>query len=274
MAETITEKLVNRTKHRFGDARFDVNQFYKTNLHIKPFCYKNYSGPTVYVRECTLLFWLCTRDDGKFSDVLDQLLATKRCNLYKASPFFYYSRSADAPKEKGSISALRAAVSNDNYDVAEKLLQNGANVEDVYSEPFPALLSFAIERKNTRVVKLLVDHGSDVNVRHGLDECTALNAACSRGYTDIARVLLDAGCDMKLDSNKTLLVEAVESELVDIVKLLLEYGCDVNTRGKYGRTLDECTALNIACSRNCADIARLLLDAGCDMNLDSKKKRC
>ena len=133
MAETITEDLVDRIKHRLDDEEFDVNQMYQTDIRINMHFFEG-PGESVFIeqvdiRKCTLLFWLCTRDDDKYSDVLDKILNNRRCELDTA---FVWSFADDSP-DAGTISALRAAVNLGNYDVTKKLLQSGARIKG-YSE--------------------------------------------------------------------------------------------------------------------------------------------
>ena len=169
MAETITEELVNSIRHRLDEEAFDVNKLYQTDIRIDMHFEKFRKGlfiEQVTIKECNLLFWLCTRNDDKYSDVLDKILNNKRCELNtefvwsytddspevdkvpytddsleadevpytddspEADEVPYTDDSSDAGNSSEDISSLRAAVSMGNYDLTKKLLQGGARTEE------------------------------------------------------------------------------------------------------------------------------------------------
>ena len=109
------------------DEAFDVNQLYQTDIKINMHfdgLGEGFFTNQVNIKECSLLFWLCTREDDKYLDVLDKILNNKRCDL---NTKFVWSDAGTSPKE---ISSLRAAVSMGNYDVTKKLLQRGARTKE------------------------------------------------------------------------------------------------------------------------------------------------
>ena len=303
MPETITEELVDRIKHRLDNDGFDVNQMYQTDIRINMY-FEEFEDSLiikqVYIKKCSLLLWLCTRDDDKYSDVLDKILNNKRCDLDTQFVWSYTDNSPDADKvpytddllvsDAGTsdyISSVRAAVSMGNYDVTKKLLQTGAHTEGLRKLDksghvwLPSLLEIAIEMNRADIVKLLLEYNSEM-----FD--APLHMACDRGYVEIAKMLLDVGCDMTDDDlGQSTLQLAHRKGHKDVQLLLIKRGAcilpkHVYTYNKISGFLDSevvsaaCdpdsewfsdAAIRVAAIAGRIDLVKSLLNRDCDVNV-------
>jgi ankyrin repeat protein len=127
------------------------------------------------------------------------------------------------------------AQEGDFWDMAETLMNAGANIHAVDAEGHTALV-YAVKRNAKMVVKLLIEKGADPNVRlrrdnaegAGYSDSSLLRLAADRRYTTIAAALLKAGADPNATEayNFTALHQAVYDDNARLVALLLDYGAD------------------------------------------------
>lgn len=143
---------------------------------------------------------------------------------------------------------LSKAASRNNLEIAEYLLQKGANPNAMVNR-YP--LIEAIQRQNLDMVKLLVENKADVNVSDGHNQIPLWEAA-KTGNTQIVECLLQHGAH----PTKSFLLKAVELKNLNIVKLLLKYGADVDIRNLEGDTL-----LSTAIKNNNLELIKILCKA-------------
>lgn len=127
-----------------------------------------------------------------------------------------------------SYSPLRLAVWRGHLAVVEKLIQFGADVNEVSRYSLSPLAN-AAEAGNIEMLKLLLESGADINTQAN-DEYTALMRACIGGQSKTAVLLLEAGADPNLkrhDGRRALHFSALRGD-VECVKLLLKYDADIN----------------------------------------------
>ena len=96
------------------------------------------------------------------------------------------------------ITALHEACRNGHTEIAEVLIQNGAQV-NVTSSLGRTPIHFAAYKGHVGPVRVLLEHGADIHKR-GLDGRTPLHDAALMGHTDIAFALLEHGADPDLQS--------------------------------------------------------------------------
>jgi ankyrin repeat protein len=206
----------------------------------------------------------------------------------------------DAADEWG-VTALMVAASKGNSEIAQLLIEQGANVNRtcvhinaVYQvsiraavkrlgealgspvatvfvppetpDPTTALMVTAYHG-HIEVARLLIDAGAQLNIAKGKG-ITALIIAASCGYSDHARLLVDAGADVDLadDSGRTALYFASWKGHLEIVSLLIAAGANVNAR-----TTGGWTALMAAANFGNTEMARLLIETGADVNFRNEQ---
>lgn len=111
---------------------------------------------------------------------------------------FHLMRGADPDiRDINNEPALIMAANLQGFEVAQMLLEVGANVNASYIDRFAftqSALSIAISNNNFLLVKLLIDNQAYVNFV--LFDRSHLTIACEFGYMDIIQALLDAGANL------------------------------------------------------------------------------
>ncbi len=160
---------------------------------------------------------------------------------------------------------LREAISYSRLDRVEKLVAEGASVEDPPGEGKYRPLARAINENETGIVRFLLAKGADANGDNtGVTSYTALTRALSHKNREMAHLLIAAGADiMKTDGDgKSPAHYAAEHGFGDILQLLAEKGADLNARNSQGNT-----PLHIVAQAGHANIAKLLMDHGADVTV-------
>jgi len=161
---------------------------------------------------------------------------------------------------------IKAAASGDSSAV-EKLVNEGANINEPDSNGYTPLMHAVWSRK-TETVKVLINKGADVNAKDK-NGYTPLLWAVSYGYSEIAKILLDKGAnvnakandgstpyslavqanspelkllmskdaDMKVEDRGHLLLWAVQASDIEFAKKLIKKGADINTKNPEGETV-------------------------------------
>ena len=152
-----------------------------------------------------------------------------------------------------------------NYEIADYLLNHGAdvNIRDNYGDTALMYCSFGTGRAD--IAELLLQHGADVNIQNG-DGLTVLMHSCIEGFIDIVKLVLryDADVNIRDNDGMTALMHScrIKNADINIVKLLLKHDADVDVQDNGGRT-----ALIIAINGGHLDIAELLLQHGANPNI-------
>ena len=173
-----------------------------------------------------------------------------------------------------TCTSLIAAVSKNNPNVVQLLIDNGANINDKGVYGFTALIIATLQRK-PEMVSLLISAGADVNAKTMMnDEAkaaempeefsdkTALMIASEKGFFDIVDILTQSGAENEISAERfiSLCANGTLQEVGDAIKS----GININEKAKFeGAT---CTSLIAAISYNKSDVAQLLLDNGVDVN--------
>lgn len=137
---------------------------------------------------------------------------------------------------------LRQAVKKGDVKKAEKLLNNGADINTRYTEQEAPMcggetpLIMASNLGNTKMVAMLLSKGGDPNVTN--DGFSALQYAVEQGHIAIVRMLVDKGAEInKADPNGYYpLHYAASHGRIEIVKYLLSKGADANVKSLEGET--------------------------------------
>ncbi|KAH8679346.1 ankyrin repeat-containing domain protein [Ilyonectria robusta] len=213
---------------------------------------------------------------------------TKRTLLMKAVKaqnvditLFLLSRGAPV-NDFSDISgtALHIAIENDDLDMINILLQEGAGVNIVDAAQFHSALHKSVWRKNIELATLLLEHGAAVDSPNASGE-TPLQLAFGRGGIDLVQQLLDRGAEVNTSPSQTymghgtaLQLAAVHSHF-NIARLLIENGADINVPPPLASSVDDArvaTALQRAAKLGRMDIVSLLLQN--DRDRDMIQVRC
>ncbi|WOG28592.1 ankyrin repeat domain-containing protein [Endozoicomonas sp. 8E] len=159
---------------------------------------------------------------------------------------------------------LLIASAEGHTELAEVLINNGADVNAVMAEKGVTPLFFAAQNNHTDIVKLLINKGVNVDAPQTKDGATPLSIAVQKGCNDSVKLLLNAGADPNatLSNGVTPLYIAAFRGNSESMQLLLEKGADLDSRTKLG-----VTPLFAADARDNIECVKLLLNAGAKINV-------
>jgi ankyrin repeat protein len=137
----------------------------------------------------------------------------------------------DAPNTDWNATALKAAVNNNNVEIAKILLDAGASLyrkDKLLSSPWET----ALDKNNLEMLKMLAASGANFNDTQGC--ClgvfykTALEYAISSKNSKLVKSLIEIGVNLNLldKYQQTPLAQALDSEQHNIAKLLVLAGAD------------------------------------------------
>ena len=201
---------------------------------------------------------------------------------------FLIERGADI--NGGPRPALHTAISRaKNRDMAELLIQHGADVNAKDASGNTPLYYAILYIDDSDFINLLIANGADVNTKNRggetplhieaqatrmvfVTQAGRMELATQAGRTEVAKLLLEAGANINCrdDRGQTPLHRMLDNRVSgssiyppskDMVELLLVKGADVHLKDKDGRT-----PLHLAAESADADIVELLLDKGAEVN--------
>jgi serine/threonine protein kinase len=165
-------------------------------------------------------------------------------NLDMAENILDAGANANCCEEVEAFSALLLAAQRGDREMMKLLIERGAeiNVPDRFGTP----LTCAFELKDIDFIKYLIDKGADVNLLHGPDDCT----------TPIMSAISGAGTDMAFT--------------VELAKLLLARGADPN---KIVSKNNFSPPLIAAVETKSFELVKLLVDNNADIEAQDYKRQ-
>ena len=140
---------------------------------------------------------------------------------------------------------LLAALSKDHVEIAELLLELGANVDALEATGETILLAVLSHFRHNlvNIVKFLLKHGADVN-RRNKDAETPLHLAIRQDRSKVPKILLEHGADanaVNIDGMTPLHILSDgwienEGDALNYASILLKHGADMNRRDKDNET--------------------------------------
>lgn len=161
-----------------------------------------------------------------------------------------------------TTTALHLAARNESNDMAEYLLQHGADV-NAEMEGGETPLIVAVLNKRASLVELLIERGADVNARTAWGK-SPLHYAAQNGSKQIVEMLVQNGSHVNAANlqGMTPLHLAAESGHKDVVNALMKRSADANIRTK-----DGATPLHYAAVMGHKDVVEVILNNGADINV-------
>ncbi|XP_044056798.1 CARD- and ANK-domain containing inflammasome adapter protein [Siniperca chuatsi] len=186
---------------------------------------------------------------------------------------------------------LHTATMEDNWRLAEMLLQSGARV-DARNNHKQTALFYAVSRNNEKTVTVLLNAGAKV-------DCDVINEALKLNEESILRLLLDNVRALSEEALGSALFSAVKQNDDGVVTVLIDSGANVNMLDKQGYTplllsaelghtevfrvlvakqakldatlSDLSSALHLAVHSGSVPIVQTLLERGLDPNITGPK---
>ena len=185
-------------------------------------------------------------------------------------PIFYVDTPEDVRKaiRKGAdVNALDGkwnpaiyyAIVNNNYELFQALLENGADLYDNRGDL--SLAALASQSGNLDMVMLLYKYGANINKN-------CLYPAAENGYVNIVDFLIEHGADVNQESDTFPILGAIRAKNNDIVILskLIEAGANLNVIDFYGNN-----PLSMAANLGKLEIIYLLLSHGANICINEYK---
>ena len=207
----------------------------------------------------------------------------------------------DLPDPDG-VSPLQVGIMNANWDLAKRLIEAGADVDqwDIYGEA-PLFTTVGLhtrvdggrasidplnETRGIDILRLLLERGADpnmqlffrpANVRGSTNTrgSTPLIRAANNGDVDVVKLLLENGADPTIYmADRQTPIHAVlagrnsERQALELIRILHDAGTDVNVVAlvNHREEVRGGTALHYAVRKRYKDVIKLLADYGIDMN--------
>jgi len=170
-------------------------------------------------------------------------------------------------KDSEGKTALHQAVYNGQEDVAEYLIDRGADL-NARSNQNSVPLNGAAFYGHNNAVKLLIDRGADINAANNAGY-TPLLSGTAAGHFEIVKMLIAAGADknarLNLDNANALLVAGFSGNNV-LIEYFLSQGFDINSTNNENEGL-----LHYAAFGTNIELIERLINNGVDVNAKSTK---
>lgn len=130
-------------------------------------------------------------------------------------------------------------------------------------------LLFACEGGHTEIAQLLIQNGANVNIADKFEKITPLMLACLNGHRGIVQLLLENHANVNAADNfgSTSLIISSGFANIEIIKLLIQKGAEINATETNG-----CTALMAAVINGLTEVAQLLIEAGAHVTVSTFNK--
>ena len=161
--------------------------------------------------------------------------AAKNGNLGKVKTILAQDPSKMNALDEEKYTPLHWACMRAHWDVAEYLIENGADV-NVQGGDGGTVMNWAVHHDNVKIIKLMIDKGAKLNVQNqwGMSE---LHTAIWRGNIHVVEYLLDQGSDPLIKTNEgwTAMHYAYRSGHDNVIALLKERGISTDVQDNQGR---------------------------------------
>ena len=137
-------------------------------------------------------------------------------------------------------SALLMAVDNRHREVAEYLLEHGADIQLDNKYGYTPLMQ-AVMRNDAKMVALLLDKGAKIDQKNFYTELSPLMMAVDNGSMDMVELLITRKANLNLqdERGRSALMHATAARQPKIAERLTQAGADTTLKDKQGRTADD-----------------------------------
>ena len=167
------------------------------------------------------------------------------------------------PQSRPERGSLHDAAVNEDTDLIEKHLENGADIEEAEGSFDETALHVAAWFNKTSSVKCLLDHGANIEAKNTFGR-TALLLAAWKGHKSTVDTLLDRGAYIEAKDHcggNTALLKAALHGHKPIIESLIDRGANIEAKADFGYT-----ALFKAAHRGHIPTVNCLLDHGAKLS--------
>jgi len=184
--------------------------------------------------------------------------ALLRCDTAAVSSLLDSDRELISLRGKDGITQLQRAAMLNDADLAEVLLNHGAE-PDIADDRGRTALHYAVFNDRCGIAEILISRGASLTAVDKLGH-TPLCLSARDGYVEMSELLIKNGADTNFQNNDngiTPLHRAVCEGHLDMVKLLVRNGADVNRKDSQGLR-----PLRVALRMKKKEIAEYLIKRG------------
>ncbi len=197
-------------------------------------------------------------------EILDNKLikAIKENNLALVKQLLDEGASLSTPFDKQKATALHVAAKAGHTEIAQLLIEKGANIEATTLKKMTPL-HYAVGNKNYEVAQLFIKHKANINAKSSEGGCP-LHLATNLGLLKVVQLLItnNAIIDAVNYDGATPLHFAAHQEHFEVAQLLITNKANVNARDKAGYT-----ALCNATQIGHVEIVQLLITNGAEVDV-------
>lgn len=182
--------------------------------------------------------------------------------------------NVNIPGQEYGRTALHIACERDWLSVVNKLIENGANLNETDNRGYTALHIAAVNNR-LDIFRLLIDKGIDV--RSTTTERTALHFASRHKLSDMHRILVAKGAPINAldERGRTPLYWAIKNGHIDVAMFLLSNHAEASAttlEPRENKTPFDRTPLHLACQKELSlDLIKALVANGAPLNtMDSE----
>jgi ankyrin repeat protein len=138
--------------------------------------------------------------------------------------------------DQDNFTALHWACMRAHWDVAEYLIQKGADLNVVGGDG-GTQINWAVNHDHVEIIRLLIQNGAKLNIRNRWG-MTELHTAIWRGSIHVVEYLLNHGSDPRIKTNEgwTAMHYAYRSGHDNVIELLKKRGVSMDEKDNMGRT--------------------------------------
>lgn len=174
-------------------------------------------------------------------------------------------------KSYSGATSLHIAALSGNLSICQFLLEFGADVNELMSDGFSALM-ISCQIKNPLLASLFLDFNAELKFLDPSNGFNCLHICCKSGAVDVMMELLAVNPDLiytKTQIGASAIHIASVTNNIEAARLLLELGADPNVQSNDGET-----SLMMACENGCIEMVKLLLKYNAKLNLVDVKHGC
>ncbi|UDQ97047.1 ankyrin repeat domain-containing protein [Lentisphaerota bacterium WC36G] len=229
---TEAQKLMNSCDIK--DFKEENETMYSSSIFVEWInVYDELTGMGNLTAEMEKVDSLYMKDKELAIDELHQLLEKK--NLTKTQQLYLCKKICEMKSIYGVDDSrfechLLIAIESNDYQLAQKMLDLGYNINYKNSIGRTALFYSATRNKNLTAVKFLVNKGADLETKDKWGYTALFFAARYKNNGKIIKYLIKSGADIETRSNLhyTPLMFAIERKKINNVKTLVEAGAKIN----------------------------------------------
>jgi serine/threonine-protein phosphatase 6 regulatory ankyrin repeat subunit A/serine/threonine-protein phosphatase 6 regulatory ankyrin repeat subunit B len=206
-------------------------------------------------------------------DYAIQLNLLKTANISTAQRLVEEGANIEARDSAGKTALTIAVVESGAPEIVQPLLDMGANLEAPDDQGWTPLMHAANSSTSLKIVQLLLDQGAQKEAKSSHGSTPLMFAASNSKTPEIVQALLRDGANIEAKDNDgwtPLMRAASHSSTLEVLQLLIDHRANLEAENNDGRT-----ALMLAARLSQhPEMVQLLIDQGADVNArcnDGKK---